>query len=268
MSTDPNNRALPDTASPHLQTPSFDGSFGIRAAAKALRRGFMALTIGAALCALGCAAPLFVGALLAGGGAVASLFGPGLELAGVVVALGGVALLLVGLWQHLRGASAKPASTGDCGCASAEAPEDTLAEGVAPIACTLDAASGRARAEAFRSLFSEAFVRGERITDGHVRWRFRFETVADGERGGQRLARIQQLAAQEHACCSFLRFDIHASGDEIWWETRAPADAHAVLDEFFALPETLAMHPNEVIGQRMRAHFEQAGARFNPSADG
>jgi hypothetical protein len=246
MSTDPNNRTLPDTASPHLQTPNFDGSFGIREPPKAFLRGFMALTIGTAMCALGCAAPLFIGALVAGGGAVASLLGPGLELAGVVVALGGVALLLVGLWRHLRGAKASE-DPGGCGCTSAEAPvpEHTLAEVVAPIACTLDASSARARAEAYRSLFSEAFVCGERITDGHVRWRFRGEPAVDGVRGGHRLARIQQLAAQEQACCSFLRIDIHVSGDEIWWETRAPADAHAVLDEFFALPETLAMHPNE-----------------------
>ncbi|MEL6545191.1 MAG: hypothetical protein AAFQ82_11245, partial [Myxococcota bacterium] len=99
------------------------------------------------------------------------------------------------------------------------------------VACTLDQPAARRRLQEFRILFDRAYLTGERLGDGRVRWRFR---ESDGL-----LEEMQDLARREHKCCSFLEFTLSVSGSEIWWDTAAGAHARTALTEFFRLPETL-----------------------------
>ena len=101
-----------------------------------------------------------------------------------------------------------------------------------PIACRLDGAGMRDRLQEFRDAFSRGYLGADRI-EGGFRWRFR---AAPGF-----LDDLRALAAREHACCRFFRFDLFLAneGQEIWWEARASAQAAPVMDEFFRLPEQL-----------------------------
>jgi MerR family copper efflux transcriptional regulator len=103
----------------------------------------------------------------------------------------------------------------------------------------------------YRALFQE--LRGrERIPDG-FRWRFpaRLE------------ARVRAQAAREAECCKFFRFTLRVEGEEVLWETRAAANAAALLDEFHRLPDHLAAEPRP--GQdiaRVKDAITAAGLRF------
>ncbi len=212
------------------------------------RLGGWAAGIGISACALACAAPLVLAAT--GSAVVASIAAAGvfakLEIAGLAIAAGGLALVALGAIKRRRTA---PATA--CGCArgTAEPTSD------APVACTLDAAGGKARAAEFRAVFERAYLRGERLDDG-VRWRFR--------RSEGLLEELTELANREHACCRFFEFDVTPHHDEIWWETRTSAEAQPVLDEFFALPRTLAQSSIEQRVATMTATFRGAGGHFGP----
>lgn len=99
------------------------------------------------------------------------------------------------------------------------------------IACSLDAAAFRARMRAFGSVFAQDLLRAERVGAGTVRWCF-------ADRDGL-FSEILDLAAREHACCSFFHFEIRHREGEIWWESQVEGASEEMLEMLFALPETL-----------------------------
>ncbi|MFT5359419.1 MAG: hypothetical protein ACI9KE_006662 [Polyangiales bacterium] len=215
------------------------------------RAGTFAATGGFLACAIACSAPLLLSvsgsALVASG--MATGFFARMEAIGLTIVGVGVLTLVVGWVLRLRAGSSpaaeEKASTSGCGCAAkAEtAPssnERTFAVGDATqgasVACTLDGQGSRSRALAFKRVFERAYLRSERVGQS-VRWRF-------GDAPGL-FEELTALAAQEHVCCSFFEFDIRAVGAEVWWETRSSAQAQPVLEEFFALPQTLQTSEGE-----------------------
>jgi hypothetical protein len=102
-----------------------------------------------------------------------------------------------------------------------------------PIVCDMTGAADTPaeRLEAYAALFADALVGRER-TAGGIRFRF-------ADRPGVQ-ARVLDLAAKEKACCPFFTFAVGVQGDEVWWDASVVDDAaaRAVLDGFFALPET------------------------------
>ena len=133
--------------------------------------------------------------------------------------------------EHTR-RSLKREPTPGCGCGANDADPCADDRSPEPIACTPDGQGLRERLSEFRAAFARGYLGSERI-DGGVRWRFRAAPGLEGE--------LRSLAAREHECFRFFRFDIHPRGDEICWDTRVddPA-ARPVLEEFFRLPQQLA----------------------------
>lgn len=230
------------------------------------RAGTFAATGGFLACAIACSAPLLLSvsgsALVASG--MATGFFARMEAIGLTVVGVGVLTLLVGWVLRLRAGSSpaaqeKPceASTSGCGCAAKSSNERTFAVGDATqeenIACTLDGPGSRCRALAFKSVFERAYLRSERVGQS-VRWRF-------GDAPGL-FEELTALAAREHVCCAFFEFDIRAVGAEVWWETRSSAQAQPVLEEFFALPQTLQMSEVEELASAMNAAFVEVGGTF------
>ncbi|MBV1859054.1 MAG: hypothetical protein KUG77_11640 [Nannocystaceae bacterium] len=209
---------------------------------------------GLVTCVLACSAPLIAavtgGALLASG-VVAAAFLSRLEVVGSgVMALGAIALASSYLVKRRRSRehSLDPAlASRSCG------PMCTTDE--APIACTLNTASGKERAGEFRQVFERAYLRGERLSHG-VRWRF-------SEQDGL-LDDLRSLARREHECCLFFDFRVEPHGDEIWWETRTSAAGAPVLEEFYRLPQSLLELEVEDLIPRMTAKFDDAGGTFGP----
>jgi hypothetical protein len=71
------------------------------------------------------------------------------------------------------------------------------------IACSLTGDGQRERLDEWKSLLADAYSR-EQLTTG---MRFRFPAdLAE---------RVRTLAAAEHECCSFLRFDLAEAGDAL-----------------------------------------------------
>jgi hypothetical protein len=201
-----------------------------------LRSGALATCVG---CVAGCATLPALAALGAGGtaGALASLLGPGTELvlgsAAAALALGVVA------W---RGRSRERVCSFD-GVADA------------PVACTADLGNERAvraHVEGYRAVFAE-LVDQERFPGG-FRWRFRARPGLEAE--------LRKLAEREHGCCSFMGFTVTRSGDEIVWETTAPARADPVLEEFFRLPDRLRETPRGDDVAALKRGAEAAGLTF------
>lgn len=187
--------------------------------------GLSALGVGLSACSIACF--IVVPTLLAlGVGAAISTIeavaGPG----GNVLMAFGTLLLAVGATRWWR--------TRSC-CACNGVPSTGDAE---PIACTLDGGGMQVRLAEFSKMFERAYIAGERLEDGGVRWRFRAAAGVEND--------LRDLAKGEHLCCRFFRFDIHAIGDEVWWDTRVDSpDAWPVLEEFFALPSTLGASEQE-----------------------
>lgn len=71
------------------------------------------------------------------------------------------------------------------------------------IACTLTADGQRERLDDWKSLLAVADSREQLLTG--MRYRFR-PNLAE---------RVRSLAAAEHECCSFLRFDVVEAGDDL-----------------------------------------------------
>lgn len=99
----------------------------------------------------------------------------------------------------------------------------------APIACDMTTASdtpGERLAE-YARLFERALVGRERA----VVFAFR------GEPGVRE--RVEDLARREAACCPFLGYRVETAGAEVRFTVTGPdrADAAAVLDAFYALPD-------------------------------
>lgn len=103
-----------------------------------------------------------------------------------------------------------------------------------PIVCDFtDAPDTEAeRLAEYRRLFGQAMVGRERTAEG-IRFRFR---AAPGVE-----AWVRDLAAREKACCAFYAYTVTVDGDEVLWDCAVPDRdiARAVLDEFYALPDTL-----------------------------
>lgn len=104
-----------------------------------------------------------------------------------------------------------------------------------PIMCDMSNASDTdvERAAEYRRLFSRALVARERTAEG-IRFRFRAEPGIESW--------VRDLAAREKACCAFFVYEIAADGDAVVWDAAVPDDdlARALLEEFYALPDTLA----------------------------
>lgn len=103
-----------------------------------------------------------------------------------------------------------------------------------PIVCDMTDApdTTEERLAEYRRLFGSDLIGRER-TEGGIRFRF-------AARPGL-AAEIRDLAAREKACCAFFDFDIREHGDEITWDASVVDDptAHQILDEYYALPDTL-----------------------------
>jgi len=106
------------------------------------------------------------------------------------------------------------------------------------IVCEMTGAAdtGLERLREYRRLFSQALIGRERTASG-VRFRFR------GQPGTE--AWVRDLATREKACCAFFTFTITALGEEVRWDATVIDDdiARAILEEFYALPDTVADGP-------------------------
>jgi hypothetical protein len=104
-----------------------------------------------------------------------------------------------------------------------------------PIACDMTGApdTGPERLREYQRLFSQALIGRERTASG-VRFRFRAQSGTE--------AWVRDLAAREKACCAFFTFTITALGEEVRWDATVIDDdiARAILEEFYALPATVA----------------------------
>jgi hypothetical protein len=104
-----------------------------------------------------------------------------------------------------------------------------------PIICDMSSAPDTApqRLREYQRLFSQALISRERTADG-IRFRFRAQPGLE--------AWVRDLAAREKACCAFFTFSVTALGEEVRWDATVIDDgtARAILDEFYALPDTVA----------------------------
>jgi len=103
-----------------------------------------------------------------------------------------------------------------------------------PIVCDMTDApdTTEERLAEYRRLFGTDLIGRER-TEGGIRFRFRVRPGLAEE--------IRDLAAREKACCAFFDFDVCELGDDILWDASVVNDpvARRILDEYYALPETL-----------------------------
>lgn len=202
--------------------------------------GLGAVGVGLAACSVACSVviPLFL--VLGLGTAAVSAVEAGADVAGkVLIVVGMLAIGLAGRrwWRQRR----------SCGCedVAANTAGGGAAAGVSPakseaIACTLDGRGVRQRLDEFRDAFGRGYLSGER-TAGGVRWRFRAVPGLETD--------LRSLAAREQACCRFFRFNIRASGDEIWWDTEVDnAEAQPILEEFFTLPSKMTEESKGTVG--------------------
>lgn len=101
----------------------------------------------------------------------------------------------------------------------------------APIVCTIRPGDDeQAAIDAYRGLFADALVSGERTLWG-VRWTFREAAGIED--------RVRALAAIEQGCCAFLRMTITVSDGRVRWDVIGPGNAGQFLDEYAALPTTV-----------------------------
>jgi hypothetical protein len=110
-----------------------------------------------------------------------------------------------------------------------------LPASTSPIVCDMSGApdTGPERLREYQRIFSQALIGRERTADG-IRFRFRVQPGIE--------AWVRDLAAREKACCAFFTFSITALGEEVRWDATVIDDdiARAILDEFYALPDTVA----------------------------
>lgn len=206
-------------------------------------------------CAVSCSIPLL--AVAAGGGVLTSAAAwvrPGTELVVGAALFTGV----LGFMALRRRRNAQEATA--CGCATASAPtrlfESPEPSPDEPVVCTAplgDKPQVQQGIDSYRAAFTR-LTATERF-DGGFRWRFRREPGLE--------AHLAQLVAAEHGCCRFFQFKLTADGDEVVWETRAPAHAASVLDEYSRIPERLQAEPrrgHDVAA--LKAKASDAGLRF------
>jgi hypothetical protein len=104
-----------------------------------------------------------------------------------------------------------------------------------PIVCDMTGApdTGAERLREYRRLFSQALAGREKTATG-IRFRFRAQPGIE--------AWVRDLAAREKACCAFFTFTVTILGEEVRWDATVIDDdiARAILEEFYALPDTVA----------------------------
>ncbi len=104
-----------------------------------------------------------------------------------------------------------------------------------PIVCDMTGApdTGPERLGEYQRLFSQTLIGREKTAAG-IRFRFRALPGID--------AWVRDLAAREKACCAFFAFTVTTAGEEVHWDAAVIDDdiARAILNEFYALPDTLA----------------------------
>lgn len=214
-----------------------------------------ALLLGAAACAACCAAPLT--ALVIGAGAASTIGAIAEPVAGALFAVGA----LLGIAAYVRRRRGRVADTacaadGGCGCGSSALYESPDPIAHAPIACSVDLTQRnvvQAGIDEYRSVF--AYLRSSERTATGLRWHFSNVSGLG--------ARLTNLAAAEHRCCSFLKFTLTTDGDEIVWETNADERAQTFVDEYFRLPDRLREEPRKGHDlEHLRATSLQAGITF------
>jgi hypothetical protein len=104
-----------------------------------------------------------------------------------------------------------------------------------PIVCDMTTATDteEERLAEYGRLFAQALAGKERTAEG-IRFRFRAQPGVEKW--------VRDLAAREKACCAFYVYTVAVAGDEVVWDCAVPDDdmARAILEEFYALPDTLA----------------------------
>ena len=137
-----------------------------------------------------------------------------------------------------------------------------LPDASTPIVCDMTDAPDTdiERLAEYRRLFTHAAYLGRERTAEGIRFRFRAEPGIE--------TWLRDLAAREKACCAFFAFDITTDGDTDGGELRYDAAvtdddlARAILEEYYALPETLVENTddlNERLAQRGVAFASDAG---------
>lgn len=123
-----------------------------------------------------------------------------------------------------------------------------------PIVCTAPADGGPEGIAEYQRLFAAALVGRERTVEGI---RFRFHDTDGIE------AWVRDLADREKACCAFFAFTITSAGGEVLWDATVVDDpiARDVLDEFYALPDTVTQGVDE-----LRRRFAERGLTFSPGS--
>lgn len=120
-----------------------------------------------------------------------------------------------------------------------------------PIVCDMTDApdTTEERLAEYRRLFDADLVGRER-TDTGIRFRFQAREGLAEE--------IRDLAAREKACCAFFEFDVREQVDEITWDASVVDDpiAHQILDEYYALPDTLCGSTAELFDRFARQGLE------------
>lgn len=220
-------------------------------------------------CAACCALPLLAAAGIGGGAlsAVAGYIRPGADL----LVAGGVGVGVLAILA-LRARTRRTAAAcdvacevgGGCGCG----PEDSASilstpspRPGEPIVCTADLRDKptvQGQLDGYRAAFKH-LIRVERVGNS-ARWVFANRPGLDME--------LRNLAANEHQCCSFFKFDLRTAGDTIVWETTSNEDGRAVLDEFARLPERLNQHPKGNETQPIKEAIGGAGLIFAADAPG
>ena len=191
------------------------------------------LLLGAAACVACCTAPL--AAIVIGAGAASTIAAIAEPLAGLLLGVG--ALLGIGLYVRRRRARAASACAVDRSCGCGPTADRTLYSSpepiaTAPVACTYDLSNRKvvqAGIDLYRSVFTHLL--SSTRTDRGFTWTFRRDSSIE--------AKLQQLAEGEHACCSFMRFEVTTAADIVVWEVSADAHAQSFVDEYFRLPERL-----------------------------
>ena len=93
----------------------------------------------------------------------------------------------------------------------------------APVACSLDGPTMGDRISQWQNLLHDA--EHQPILDG-----IRLTLPAD------RAAQVAELAVAEQRCCAFLDFRIHLTGQRLYLDIRAPAEAANMLADIFTPP--------------------------------
>jgi hypothetical protein len=105
----------------------------------------------------------------------------------------------------------------------------------APIVCDMTGAQDTEaeRLAEYAQLFAGGFIDRARTREG-VLFRFRADEGIE--------AWVRDLAGREKACCAFFSFTISSDGAEVIWQASVPDNdiTLAILDEFYALPDTAA----------------------------